>query len=122
MGIVIAVILLIVLSVVVLVGASKRRDRSAAGLSREARRRDAANPALSDGDATVQTGREVEAAAVTARAGTAVVPVPSAPPEPFVAPDPVALGVSRRLVATRFGNSHDDRTFIRRFPPPPCKI
>jgi len=100
-GIVIAVILLIVLSVVVLVGASKRRDRSAAGLSREARRRDAANPALSDGGATVQTGREVEAAVVTARAGTDVVPVPSAPPEPFVAPDPVAVGVSRRQFFNR---------------------
>ena len=99
MGVVIAVILLGVLAAVVLVGASKRRDRSATGLSREARRRDTANPALSGGGETAPTGREVEATAAAAR--TEIVPVPSVPPEPFVAPDPIAVGVSRRQFFNR---------------------
>ena len=63
---IIAIIILAVLAVAVLVGASKRRDRSAAGLSKEARRNDKPNPALVDAD-TGPTGREVEAAAAAAR-------------------------------------------------------
>ena len=51
MGVVIAVILLVVLAVAVLAGASRRRDRSAAGLSREARQRDVTNPLLGGSDA-----------------------------------------------------------------------
>jgi cytochrome b6-f complex iron-sulfur subunit len=84
---------------VVLVGASKRRDRSAAGLSRETRRSDTANPALADVGDTAPTGREVEAAAAAAR--NEVVPVPPGPMEPFVAPDPIAIGVSRRQFFNR---------------------
>ncbi|MEE2958432.1 MAG: hypothetical protein VX488_05640, partial [Actinomycetota bacterium] len=95
MGVVIAVILLVVLAVVVLVGASRRRDRSAAGLSREARRRNVENPLLGGQGDDAPTGREVEAAAVARRSG-GVAAVESAPPEPFVAPDPQAVGVSRR--------------------------
>jgi len=97
---IIAIIILAVLAVAVLVGASKRRDRSAAGLSKEARRNDKANPALADAD-TGPTGREVEAAAVTARNEADAPVVPSAPDEPFVAPDPVALGVTRRQFFNR---------------------
>jgi cytochrome b6-f complex iron-sulfur subunit len=41
----------------------------------------------------------VEAAAAAAR--TEIVPVLSAPPEPFVAPDPIAVGVSRRQFFNR---------------------
>mgnify|MGYP001234485703 CR=1 FL=1 len=64
MGVVIAVILLVVLAVAVLAGASRRRDRSAAGLSREARQRDVANPLLGGSDAdAAPSGREGEAAA-----------------------------------------------------------
>ena len=47
MAIAIAVIILVVLSAVLLVGASKRRDRAATGLSKEARQRDKSNPVLS---------------------------------------------------------------------------
>ncbi|GIT45687.1 MAG: hypothetical protein Ct9H300mP12_02720 [Acidimicrobiales bacterium] len=102
MGVVIAVILLVVLAVAVLAGASRRRDRSAAGLSREARQRDVANPLLGGADAdAAPSGREVEAAAVAARSGSDVVAVESAPPEPFVAPDPTAVGVSRRQFFNR---------------------
>ena len=65
MAVVVAIIVLVVLAGIVLVGASRRRDRGAAGLSREARRRDRANPALAGTDETAApTGREVEAAAV----------------------------------------------------------
>jgi cytochrome b6-f complex iron-sulfur subunit len=92
-AVVVAIIVLVVLAGIVLVGASRRRDRGAAGLSREARRRDRANPALAGTDETAApTGREVEAAAVAARTGS---------DEPFVAPDPVALGVTRRQFFNR---------------------
>ena len=81
MGVVIAVVLLVVLAVAVLAGASRRRDRSAAGLSREARQRDVTNPLLGGSDAdAAPSGREVEAAAVAARSGSDVVVVESAPP------------------------------------------
>jgi len=97
---IIAIIILAVLAVAVLVGASKRRDRSAAGLSKEARRNDKPNPALVDAD-TGPTGREVEAAAAAARNEADAPIVPSAPDEPFMAPDPVALGVTRRQFFNR---------------------
>ena len=100
MGVAIAVVLLVVLAAVVLVSASKRRDRSAAGLSRETRKRDRANPVLAGQSSSAPTGREVEAAAAAARSDD-VVTVESAPLEPFVAPDPMALGVSRRQFFNR---------------------
>ena len=95
-----AIVVLAALAVALLVGASKRRDRSAAGLSREARSRDRANPVLAAADAA-PTGRQVEQAAVVARRGGEVAVVESAPPVPFVAPDPQALGVSRRQFFNR---------------------
>jgi len=98
-GVVIAVIILVVLAAVVLIGTSQRRDRAAAGLSRAARRSDKANPALPDSAETAPTGREVEAAAAAERAE--IVPVPPAVPEAFVAPDPIAMGVSRRQFFNR---------------------
>ncbi|MEC9426099.1 MAG: hypothetical protein VYC25_02630, partial [Actinomycetota bacterium] len=67
MGVAVAVVLLVVLAAVVLVSASKRRDRSAAGLSREARKRDRVNPVLAEQGSPAPTGREVEAAATAAR-------------------------------------------------------
>ncbi len=102
MGVAIAVILLLVLAVAVLAGASRRRDRSAVGLSRETRRRDVTNPLLGGSEAeAAPSGREVEAAAAAARSGSGVVAVESAPAEPFVVPDPVAVGVSRRQFFNR---------------------
>ncbi|MDP6287544.1 MAG: hypothetical protein QF548_06660, partial [Acidimicrobiales bacterium] len=63
MGVAVAVILLLVLAVAVLAGASRRRDRSAVGLSRETRRRDVTNPLLGGSEAeAAPSGREVEAA------------------------------------------------------------
>ena len=71
MGVVIAVILLVVLAVAVLAGASRRRDRGAAGLSREARRRDVTNPLLGRSGVYAPSGRQIEAAAAAARSAAA---------------------------------------------------
>ncbi|MBC8364861.1 MAG: Rieske 2Fe-2S domain-containing protein [Actinobacteria bacterium] len=101
MAVVIAVIVLVVLAGVVLVGASRRRDSGAAGLSREARRRDRSNPVLATGVDESLSGREFETAEAAARTGNDVAVVESAPPVPFVAPDPVALGVTRRQFFNR---------------------
>ena len=98
MPVVLAVIVLVVLAGVVLVGASRRRDSGATGLSREVRRSDRSNPALAKGADEALSGREFEAAA---RPAGDVAIVESAPPAPFVAPDPVALGVTRRQFFNR---------------------
>jgi len=95
-----AVVVLVVLAAAVLFGAARRRDRSATGLSREARARDRRNPALA-AEPTSPTGREVERAEREARTSTDLEIVESAPPVPFVAPDPMALGVSRRQFFNR---------------------
>ena len=101
MAVVVSVIVLVVLAAIVLVGASRRRDSGAAGLSREARRRDRSNPVLATGSDEDPSGREVEAAAAAARSGTGLAVVESAPPVPFVAPDPASLGVTRRQFFNR---------------------
>ena len=101
MPVVLAVIVLVVLAGVVLVGASRRRDSGAAGLSREVRRSDLSNPALATGGDEALSGREFEAAEAAARPAGDVAIVESAPPAPFVAPDPVALGVTRRQFFNR---------------------
>jgi len=95
-----AVVVLVVLAAAVLFGAARRRDRSATGLSREARARDRRNPALA-AEPTSPTGREVERAEREARTSTDLEIVESAPPAPFVAPDPKAIGVSRRQFFNR---------------------
>jgi len=100
-SIVLAIFLLVLLAVLVLVGASRRQDRAAIGLSRQARRRDRSNPALSTNPDSGPTGREVEEAARIERETTDVVLVESATLEAFVAPDPVALGVTRRQFFNR---------------------
>ena len=98
--------LLVVLAGVLLFAAFRRRETGEAVglLSRETRRKDAdASPAPSSSDAA-PTGREVERAAAAGRAGTAVAVVDeteSAPPAPFVPPDPEALGVTRRQFLNR---------------------
>ena len=101
MPVVLAVIVLVVLAGVVLVGASRRRDSGATGLSREVRSSDRSNPALAKGADEALSGREFEAAEAAARPAGDVAIVESAPPAPFVAPDPVALGVTRRQFFNR---------------------
>jgi len=99
-AVVFAVVVLIVLAAAVLFGAARRRDRSATGLSREARIRDRRNPALAT-EPTSPTGREVERAEREARTSTDLEIVESAPPAPFVPPDQMAIGVSRRQFFNR---------------------
>ena len=100
MAVLFAVVVLVVLAAAVLFGAARRRDRSATGLSREARTRDRRNPVLAV-KPTLPTGREVERAEREARTSTDLEIVESAPPAPFVAPDPLAIGVSRRQFFNR---------------------
>ena len=100
MAVLFAVVVLVVLAAAVLFGAARRRDRSATGLSREARTRDRQNPALA-AESTSPTGREVERAERETRTSTDLEIVESAPPAPFVAPDPMAIGVSRRQFFNR---------------------
>ena len=100
MAVLFAVVILVVLAAAVLFGAARRRDRSATGLSREARTRDRQNPALA-AEPTSPTGREVERAERETRTSTDLEIVESAPPAPFVAPDPMAIGVSRRQFFNR---------------------
>lgn len=100
MAVLFAVVVLVVLAAAVLFGAARRRDRSATGLSREARTRDRQNPALA-AEPTSPTGREVERAERETRTSTDLEIVESAPPVPFVAPDPMAIGVSRRQFFNR---------------------
>ena len=100
MAVLFAVVVLVVLAAAVLFGAARRRDRSATGLSREARIRDRRNPALAT-EPTSPTGREVERAEREARTSTDLEIVESAPPAPFVAPDQMAIGVSRRQFFNR---------------------
>ena len=100
MAVLFAVVVLVVLAAAVLFGAARRRDRSATGLSREARTRDRRNPVLA-AKPTSPTGREVERAEREARTSTDLEIVESAPPVPFVAPDPMAIGVSRRQFFNR---------------------
>ena len=63
MATILAAIILVVLAVLVLLGASRRRDHRAVGLSREARLRDKTNPSLVAEDEGL-TGREFEQAAL----------------------------------------------------------
>ena len=100
MAVLFAVVVLVVLAAAVLFGAAHRRDRSATGLSREARTRDRRNPVLV-AEPTSPTGREVERAEREARTSTDLEIVESAPPAPFVAPDQMAIGVSRRQFFNR---------------------
>ena len=102
MATIIAVIILVVLAALVLLGASRRRDHRAVGLSREARLRDKTNPALLSEDEEGLTGRDFEEAALeTKDKEDQVEAIDTTPPEPFVSPDPNAVGVSRRQFFNR---------------------
>ena len=100
MAVLFAVVVLVVLAAAVLFGAARRRDRSATGLSREARTRARQNPVLA-AEPTPPTGREVERAEREARTSTDLEIGASAPPAPVVAPVAVAIGVSRRQFFNR---------------------
>ena len=92
---------LVALGLLVLFTASKRRKDAL--LSRETIKRDKSDSPFLGGEGEIESGRDVERAAVLARRGdsTALVPVQSAPPAPWVAPDPEVIGVTRRQFFNR---------------------
>ncbi|MCY3786931.1 MAG: Rieske 2Fe-2S domain-containing protein [bacterium] len=90
---------------ILLVAAYRRREvRSVTGrLSRRTRLRDRLGRRPAAGEAGPPTGREVERAAVLARRAAEDLPVPVPEPddEPWSAPDPEAVGVTRRQFLNR---------------------
>ena len=90
---IVAVAAVVLGAVVVVTTARQTEVRGAGALSRETRKRDR----KADISAQAPTGREVEAAVRT----TAVAVAPPAEVAPFVAPDPDAVGVSRRMFFNR---------------------
>lgn len=104
MELVFGIIVLVLLAAALLYGATRRRDANAAigAVSAETRRRDAARvPATGGDEADLPTGREVERAAVLARREGEIIPVAEAELEPWVPPDPEAIGVARRQFLNR---------------------
>ena len=104
MELVIAIIGLVLLAAVLLYSASRRRDANAAigAVSAETRRRDESRvSATVSADDDTPTGREIERAAVLARREGDIVPVAEADLEPWVPPDPEAIGVARRQFLNR---------------------
>lgn len=105
MELVIALIVLVGLAIVAGVAAMQRRDADdAVGvLSRETRKRDKATTVL--GDEETLTGKQVERAQVLERKAASKELVlaarQSAPPAPYVPPDPEVIGVSRRQFFNR---------------------
>jgi cytochrome b6-f complex iron-sulfur subunit len=88
---------IVVLAVVLFLTAARKADvRGAGALSRETRKRDtAAQPFV-----TPVTGTEVEQAAATQRSMALAKPA-GLPPVPWVAPEPDAIGVTRRQFFNR---------------------
>src|SRR5262245_43821285 len=98
--------ILVVLAVVLIAGAARRRDTGEAisGLSRETRKRDKSRKDTSLPTATPPpTGTAVEKAAAIERRepSTAVVKSTAGEVAPWVAPDPETLGVTRRQFLNR---------------------
>ena len=102
MAIALAVIALVLLAGVLLYGAARRRDSADATgtVSVETQRRDVGAIELDD---DAPDGRAVERAAALARREPTkdLVLTGSAPPAPFVAPDELAYGVTRRKFLNR---------------------
>src|SRR6476620_10480258 len=94
---------LVVLAVLLLAGAARRRDTGEAigGLSRETRQRDKSKTPLATEAPT--SGRTVEKAAAIERRepSSAVVKASSGEVTPWVPPDPETLGVTRRQFLNR---------------------
>ena len=83
MATILAAIILVVLAALVLLGASRRRDHRAVGLSREARLHDKPNPALLSEDQEGLSGRDFEEAALETNNKEEVETVETVPLEPL---------------------------------------
>jgi len=95
--VVLAIVALVVLAGVVMLTALRRNDanRAIGELSREATKKDRALVGATEGSSSA-AGKALERATVLERRGELVPVAPSAPPAPFVAPDPESLGSTRR--------------------------
>jgi cytochrome b6-f complex iron-sulfur subunit len=103
-AIAIAIVVLILLAGAVLFTTARRRDAHGATgtLSRETRTRDRSETQVLGEVEAPRTGRDVERAATASRtAGTEIEPVESAPPAPWVPPDPEVIAVTRRQFFNR---------------------
>lgn len=102
-ALIIALAALVVLGLVLLFVTSRRSDTNAAmnSVSAETRQRDRERVTAGGGTEVEQTGREVEKAAVLARREGDLVPLDDSEIEPWVAPDPEAIGVARRQFLNR---------------------
>jgi cytochrome b6-f complex iron-sulfur subunit len=102
---VVVIVLIVVLLGILVVSAMRRKDLGTAigELSRETRNRDASSSRSPElvGAGVATTGKAVERAAVIERRGGAVEVAPPATPAPYVAPDPEAIGISRRQFFNR---------------------
>jgi cytochrome b6-f complex iron-sulfur subunit len=101
---VILIPVLLVLAAVVVIASARRRDSGAAigVLARETVQRDAGDPAAFTSTEAGASGRDVERSAALERAGGgAVATVDKGAVAPFVAPDPVEVGISRRKFFNR---------------------
>ncbi len=102
--VVIAIVVLVLLAGVGVIAAARRRDTDLAvgELSRETLKRDrdrSSRTVEAEGSADVERGRTYERAATAP--STELATVSSAPPAPWVPPDPEAVGVSRRQFFNR---------------------
>ena len=92
---------IVILAAIALFAASRRSDANAA-ISAETRKRDKSRVAAGAVGAEEEaTGREVEAAAALERRQGDIVPLDESEIEPWVAPDPEAIGVARRQFLNR---------------------
>ena len=96
-----AIVGIVILAAIALFAASRRSDANAA-ISAETRRRDKSRVAAGAVGAEEEvTGREVEAAAALERRQGDIVAFDESEIEPWVAPDPEAIGVARRQFLNR---------------------
>ncbi|NNC80244.1 MAG: Rieske 2Fe-2S domain-containing protein [Acidimicrobiales bacterium] len=102
-ALIIALAALVVLGLVLLFVTSRRSDTNAAmnSVSAETMRRDRERVTAGGGTEVEQTGRDVEKAAVLARREGDLIPLDDTEIEPWVAPDPEAIGVARRQFLNR---------------------
>ena len=100
--IVIAIAAVVVLGAISFLTLARRSDvRGAGALSAETRQRDRVARAARPVESPARNAAEAEAEGVVARTGVALVPAAPASLEPWVPPDPEAIGVSRRKFFNR---------------------
>jgi cytochrome b6-f complex iron-sulfur subunit len=102
-AIALVVVLIVLLLGILVVSALRRRDLGTAigELSRETRQRDAHGKHPEVAETPRPTGKAIERAAALERRQGELEPAATAPPAPFVPPDPETVGISRRQFFNR---------------------